>query len=138
MVTRWRDDKQAPVCGYIIDDNSKILAMAEEDGWDNTPVCYNIFATEAQAKSALAMARISQIMANDPRFGGVVTDEEWSEEPQDIFVIVKDSEGDVVRDQYPDSWHFLAFHTAECRDLFLQENRDLVEQFLMIHKKEKE
>ena len=31
----------------------------------------NIFATKKQAKSALAMAQISQIMANDERFGGV-------------------------------------------------------------------
>lgn len=26
------------------------------------------------------MAQISQIMANDKRFGGVVTDEEWADE----------------------------------------------------------
>ena len=38
-----------------------------------------LFNTEKQAKSAVAMAKISQIMANDERFGGPVTDEEWND-----------------------------------------------------------
>ena len=29
-------------------------------------------------------------------------------------------------------WNFLAFHTAEQRDLFLEENEDLVKDYLMI------
>lgn len=67
---RWRDDEDAQIEGYFFNLVSTIAAY----GGLNNPKNYNVFATEKQAKSALAMARISQIMANDERFGGVVTD----------------------------------------------------------------
>ena len=70
---RWRDNEYAQIEGYFFN----LASTIEAYGGLNNPYNYNVFATEKQAKSALAMARISQIMANDERFGGVVTDEEW-------------------------------------------------------------
>jgi len=125
---RWRDNEDVKIKGYIINLASAINVLA---GF-NTPDNYHIFATEKQAKSALAMARISQIMANDERFGGVVTDEEWvSPTHYGKYTICRNGNDFYCGFGYT-AYHFLAFHTADQRELFLQENEDLVRDFLMI------
>lgn len=91
----------------------------------------NIFATKKQAKSALAMAQISQIMANDERFGGPVTDEEWKDKYVYKFVIYR-CDNSVTINLTTLVYAFLAFHTSEQRDLFLKENEDLVKDYLML------
>ena len=129
IVKRWRDGDNL-INGWWIRSNGKISPCLNQRA-----LCkknYGIFATEAQAKSALAMARISQIMANDERFGGVVTDEEWGKDAFK-YVIVR------VNGEIEQRWsrrihHFLAFHTEEQRDLFLEENEDLVREYLMLPK----
>ena len=91
-----------------------------------------LFNTEKQAKSAVAMSQISQIMANDERFGGPVTDEEWQEDSK--FYIIRRMNNEIFRDWSMGRYFyfFLAFHTKEQRDLFLEENKDLVKDYLMI------
>lgn len=85
-IERWRDNIDAIVKGYYINGgDSEIIKVNDTN--TNCEDNYNIFATEKQAKSALAMARISQIMANDERFGGVITDEEWEDNSKFKFVI---------------------------------------------------
>lgn len=127
---RWRGNEEEIITGCYIDTFSEIIPTIVQ----NTSSSYNVFVTRKQAKSALAMARISQIMANDERFGGVITDEEWDNPNLFKYVIVR-----VVEEQdriyctlYKRIYHFLAFHTAEQRDLFLEENEDLVRDYLMI------
>lgn len=89
-----------------------------------------LFNTEKQAKSAVAMSKISQIMANDDRFGGPVTkDEVATIEPKPIIV---GYQNEVRKDTTYGYNIFLAFHTEEQRDLFLEENEDLVKDYLMI------
>lgn len=113
--------------GYYINNISIIDYVEGEYNFSN----HNVFATQKQAKSALAMAQISQIMANDKRFGGVVTDEEWNDS-----TLLKHVIGRQYREVCPASvniiYHFLAFHTEEQRELFLKENKDLVRDYLMI------
>ena len=90
----------------------------------------NVFYTKKQAKSALAMAQISQIMANDERFGGPVTMHEFATlEPKPTIV---GYQNEVRKDTTYGYNTFLAFHTEEQRDLFLEENEDLVKDYLMI------
>ena len=123
---RWRDDKKAKVKGYYI--NS--VGVIQEFAGFNEPRNKNVFTTEKLAKSALAMAQISQIMTNDERFGGPVTDEEWK---QDAFKnCISREEDDLIKESRLVEYCFLAFHTEEQRDLFLEENEDLVKQYLMI------
>ena len=130
IVRRWRYNPKAPLLGYYISHNSQVR-ITPDDSMHNIAINYKVFATEKQAKSALAMAQISQIMANDERFGGVVTDEEWCNSDYTKFVIRR--AGDKwVRDLFTGHYHFLAFHTAEQRDLFLQENEDLIKDYLML------
>lgn len=90
----------------------------------------NVFATEKQAKSAFAMAQISQIMANDERFGGIVTDEEWDED--NLRYVIFRRGNSIASSCNLEIHRFLAFHTDEQRDLFLEENEDLVKDYLMI------
>lgn len=125
---RWRDDDNAIMCGYFINRNSEIIKVLSKL---NISSAYNVFATEKQAKSALAMARISQIMANDKRFGGIITDEEWKNSSIRKYVICR-AKNDINIDSCCSLYYFLAFHIAEQRDLFLKENEDLVRDYLML------
>ena len=125
---KWRYDRESPIAGFYI---SPISTISCFKGCYNVPSNYNVFATEKQAKSALAMARISQIMANDERFGGVITDEEWENAEIQKWIITKS--GNIIsRFCYIGIYYFLAFHTEEQRELFLQENEDLVRDYLML------
>lgn len=125
---KWRsdDDENAIVAGYFIDRDSRIVQYS---GY-NIPSDHNIFATEKQAKSALAMARISQIMTNDKRFGGIVTDEEWGNNVPCYYVILKVRNILVITTSY--RYEYLGFHTIEQANLFLEENEDLVKDYYMI------
>lgn len=124
---RWRDDEKQTFQGYYID---KISTIIDYKG-SNTSRNYNVFAAKAQAKSALAMARISQIMANDERFGGVISDKEWADSSIAKFVIFRCNNGIRVESRR-DYYQYLSFHTKEQRDLFLEENMDLIKDYLMI------
>lgn len=130
IIKRWRDDKYALIDGYFIRHDSNIVKI-DTDGVYNKKDNYNVFAKEKQAKSALAMARISQIMANDKRFGGVVTDEEWGDENKIKYGMHR-FENKIIKDTYVNWYNFIAFHTIEQRDLFLKENEDLIKDYLML------
>lgn len=127
-VKRWRDKTGLNVNGWYITEDSNILPLYEF-GYDSTS--RNIFATDHQAYSALAMAWISQIMVNDERFGGVVSYSEWADVKTTKFIITR-MKNQIVKDETLSAYHFLAFHTKEQRDLFLKENKDLVKDYLMI------
>ena len=91
----------------------------------------NVFATLKQAKSALAMAQISQIMAHDERFGGPVSDQEWAN-PNIVKYVICRIRTNIANDIQREQYCFLAFHTVIQRKLFLEENEDLVKDYLMI------
>lgn len=129
ITKRWRDDREKKVDGYFICSSDSMIQYVHN--LPNSFYSHNVFATEKQAKSALAMARISQIMANDERFGGVITDEEWKDENKIKYVISR-CDNKVHKDTLVCIFRFLAFHTAEQRDLFLKENEDLVKNYLML------
>lgn len=125
---RWRDKDNEEIEGFYISEGSSIWGAVNRH---NVPMSYNIFATMEQAKSALAMARISQIMKNDKRFGGIVTEEEWKDDSIHKYVIVS-YKGEITSHDWRDcNYYYLAFHTPEQRDLFLKENEDLVKDYLM-------
>ena len=125
---RWAEDRDEIGEGWYIDRNSRILS----GGFHlNDEQNFRAFATQRQAKSALAMARISQLMAHDERYGGVVTDEEWKSVKIDKFSMHKYA-GNLFRTTVQFTQYFLAFHTAEQRELFLAENERLVKDYLMI------
>ena len=123
-VEKWRDDENANVNGYFIDNESHIVNHSSYNNNSNR----NVFATEKQAKAALAMARISQIMANDKRFGGAITDEEWNTDKK--YIIMRIGTKLEIETRY--CYEYLAFHTIEQARLFLSENEDLVKDYYML------
>ena len=122
-------DGSFKIKGFYIDDTfSTIESICDVYNDKDTK---NLFATEKQLKSALAMAQISQIMINDERFGGPITEDEWDEADMKKYCIKRTGHtwyGDVVFSSY----YFLAFHNAEQRTLFIRENLQLVKDYLMI------
>jgi len=123
----WSDKENKNADGYFIGFESDIIHSYAK----YTKEKYKYFASKKQAKSALAMARISQIMANDiENFGGVVTDEEWKN--SDWKYVIFRSDNIICTTAINYDYYFLAFHTEEQRDLFLEKYRDLVKEYFMI------
>lgn len=129
IVKRWRDS-HPKVTGYYLSGNY-IRAISDDYNEDWHFGNHDVFATEKQAKSALAMAQISQIMVNDKRFGGPITDEEWNYNASLKYVIERYGDK-IIKNTHEKAYHFLAFHTNKQLDLFLEENEDLVKDYLMI------
>lgn len=69
---RWAEDKKARGNGWTISQEGVAGTYYAKGIPLNDCFNYDVFATMKQAKSALAMARISQLMAHDERYGGVV------------------------------------------------------------------
>ena len=123
----WSDKENEVIEGHYISLDSTISPFCTNINANN----YGLFATEKQAKSARAMARISQIMANDvEHFGGVVTDKEWGIDEWK-YVICR-SWNRIFTKAVRSDYYFLAFHTEAQRGLFLEKYRNLVEDYLMI------
>lgn len=123
-------DGRYPIKGWFLSANRVEYYSSSS----NADTDKDVFATEKIAKSALAMAQISQIMANDERFGGVVTDDEWKDVTIRKYVIER--AGCNISCYTPTDfapYHFLAFHTKEQGDLFLEENEKLVLDYLMLY-----
>lgn len=96
-------------------------------------LCYsensnNVFLSEKEARSALAMAQISQLM---PYYGGAITDEEWVDIDKQKYAIERVN-NTIRTPNYQRAYCYLAFHTAEQRSSFLENNEQLVKDYLMM------
>lgn len=83
----------------------------------------SIFATESQAKSALAMAQLSQLMK-------VYNDGEelsWST-AKCKYCIMRESKY-IVKIDVMATYHFLSFKSAELRDEFLENFEELIKEY---------
>lgn len=128
---RWADVKEAKGRGWFIDLDSEVEEML--DCKINHKNNFAVFANEKLARSARAAARISQLMIHDERYGGVVTDAEWRNTGITKFIIGRDwCRGIYTTSYIYGLYTFLAFHTAEQRDLFLAENKQLIKDYLML------
>lgn len=87
----------------------------------------NVFVDYKHAKSALAMAQISQLM---PYYGGRITDEEWGN--RDSKQVIKRVHNDITCIDTQCNYHLLAFHTIEQQKEFLKNNEQLVKEYLML------
>lgn len=126
QVLTWEDliGKDIPESSKYIDTDSLILEMC---GKFHRYTDENTFIDEKHSKSALAMAKISQLM---PYYGGPITDEEW-EDLTAKYVIVRYNKE--IRLWYNiNAFNFLAFHTKEQRDMFYKYNESLIKDYLMI------
>ena len=88
----------------------------------------NLFIDSKHAKSALAMAQISQLMTY---YGNEITDEEWADGYTAKYCISKNN-GILTKVILFNFSVLLAFHTEEQRDNFLKYNERLVKDYLML------
>lgn len=88
----------------------------------------NVFIDERHAKSALAMAQISQLI---PYFGVEITEEEWNNINIPKYRLGK-VKNEIIEDITFAHYSLLSFHTPEQRDEFLKYNEQLVKDYLMI------
>lgn len=110
--------------GYYINTHSDICEIDQANDSTNR----NVFLTEKHAKSALAMAQISQLI---PHYGGEITDEEWNNQDIPKFVLSRNG-NDIKSDTLWYTYEFIAFHTKEQRDAFLEYNEQLVIDYFML------
>ena len=115
------------ITGYFINDEAEIC--------ESYNLCYceynnNVFLSEKEAKSALAMAQISQLM---PYYGGAISDEEWGNKDMDwIYTIERVGNNINKRSTCFNIYQYLAFRTKEQRDSFLNNNYRLIKDYLML------
>lgn len=124
-IDTWKDIKYLE--GYYIDPfsetrkiNKVIRGIADK----------HVFISEKYAKSALALAQISQLM---PYYGGEITNEEWKNDNWKYSIDV-DAKGLLYLSQVTHNKQIVAFHTHTQRDRFLSfpENVQLVKDLFMI------
>ena len=128
-VKTWDDliGTKIPKESYFIGGTSKISRPVTNKTFD---VGYdkNLFIDEKHAKSALAMAQISQLI---PYYGGVITDTEWNNSNVIKYVIAR-RYNSIISESFNIIYHLLAFHTREQRDEFLKNNKQLVMDYFML------
>ena len=122
-IKAWRDDNRE-IKGYGIYSGHPEAVVSEDSGaFGEKP----LFATEAQARSALALAKITQIIANDVRFGGPVN---WDEHKRKYFI---EMDGTIIWVKETTScFSILAFKTREQAEMFLYENDELIKDYFMV------
>ena len=88
-------------------------------------------ATPQLAKKQNAEAKISHILLNDAKYGGMVKKEEWGN--HDVkYTIERLGANTIYRNISCSVPQFLAFHRPDCRDLFIEDYPELVNDYLMI------
>ena len=87
----------------------------------------NVFATKKQAESALAMAQLSQLMADL----GDECDVDWSDNSYNKYCITRIG-NHIHATNYYTIYEFLAFKTESVRDAFLEKHEELIKQYFMI------
>lgn len=129
----WGDDPNTKIDGYYIDPSESYESKIQHTtGNNNVNDNHDVYATKEEAESALAFARISQLIHNDHRFGGLVTTKEWDNTDMIKYQIVRMWSGKLgVQNTYAD-YSYLSFHTEKQRDCFLKENKELVMKYLMV------
>lgn len=127
-VARWRD---------IIDRKIKTVYKTcwngAVDGFGDKlhNDCMNSFPKKEYAESVLALAKMSQIIDNDERFGGIISDHEWKDPLLNKYIITNCG-SKILKGGSSITKQILAFHTEKQRDLFIEENTDLLKQYFMI------
>ncbi|WP_287385636.1 hypothetical protein [Lachnospira sp.] len=89
-----------------------------------------LFSVYDYCRSAIALAKISQKLLNDPLYGGIITKEEWDSDIMKYTILRLNN--DIVTDENDSVFRVLAFHTPEQRDLFLKENINLIKDYFML------
>lgn len=129
QIKTWSDliSKKIPIGTVVISNSSSINEMVDYWRFDKNHD-ENLFIDRKHAKSSLAMSQISQLL---PYYGGAITEEEWEDDSFFKYNIER-YKNTVYLDGHSTMYTFLAFHTEEQRDSFYENNKQLVNDYLMI------
>jgi len=124
-IDTWKDIEY--LSGYFINNQASIIDTPEILREDDDK---NVFVSKKYAKSALALAQISQLM---PYYGGEITDEEWNNSIIKKYGITVYC-NTICKTVVFTNRNILTFHTQEQVDRFLSfpENVQLVKDLFMI------
>lgn len=120
----WEDLND--INGYYISASSNILqidCMGIRSNYNR-----NIFATEKQAKSALAMAQLSQFMKDL----GDECDIDWEDAANVKYTITRQKNTIISETYYCRHYNFLTFKTVKIRDAFMKKHKRLIKDYFMI------
>lgn len=109
--------------GWYVSDGSRIVALKKVSTCAGHK---NIFATEKQAKSALAMAQLSQLMKD---LGDECDVSRTTNKYH--YVIYREADRLNASASYSTFW-FLAFKTASVRDKFMEKHEQLIKEYFML------
>ena len=131
-IKTWEDlceagaiSEETRLSGYCIGEDSNIWMAHRLRVVDNNR---NVFLTEKEAISARAAAIISQLM---PYYGGAITYDEWSSASIPKYTIFRRLDK-VFTDCSFTYYNLLAFKTEDQRNEFLENNEQLVKDYLML------
>lgn len=122
VMKNWKE--LGKIRGFYLSDESKIEVQPLGDS--NYKEYKALFATEKQARSALAMAQLSQLMADL----GDECNVDWNNNSAK-YVIYRDGV-DIYKSIADNVYKFLSFKTAKVRDAFLEKHKELIKDYLMI------
>lgn len=123
VVNSWEDFIK--IDGFFITDSSEIKHMRTSTYSFNKGKDKNVFLNEKYAKSALALAQISQIL---PYYD---TNVNWDDCDKPKYCIIRRGNEADTTDFY-ELRHLLAFNTIAEAERFLKYNEQLVKDYLMI------
>ena len=107
------------VSGWYLGGNSVYKETNEEN------IDRSTFKTEKQAKSALAYAQLTQLMALPEYNGDWVPD--WTDD--NTKFIIRRCGNTIVFDFYTKTYYSISFKTPEIRDRFMKNNYDLLKEY---------
>lgn len=116
----WKDIKE--IGGYHITTGSNILQWYKLNTIEENK---NVFLNKKYAKSALALAQISQLL---PYYD---TNIDWNDKNTTKYIIFR-RRNEIVIDSYETICHLLAFKSREEAERFLRYNEQLVKDFFML------
>lgn len=119
---KWKELKN--VQGWRIDSDGGVIRASVDASPD---LRKGRFATEKQARSALAMAQLSQLMAV---YNGD-WEQDWSQSTVLKNVIYR-RRNTIAADKFYENYEFLSFKTIELRDEFLKNFETLIKEYFMI------
>ena len=119
IVNCWKDIKY--IDGTFIEDNSEFIRCTHLTNHYNH---HNVFLNEKYAKSAIALAQISQLL---PYYDANV---DWNTCTQK-YCITR-AYNDLAINVLQNTYHVLAFNTREEAQRFLKYNEQLVKDYFMI------
>lgn len=117
----WDDIKM--LTGFFVGTNSKIYTHHNYDGCTHNR---NLYATENQAKAALAEAQLSQLLKE------IYEGEEWKpnwEDEKAIKYCITSNKNNLLVEWRVTTIDFIALPTQELAEQFLKNHRDLIETY---------